>query len=88
MEQKNSADLTAPAPDDYHIGQKVIVAKRGPATVVTRVLPDIWAVEFIGLEGFGYVFADEMRPFAGSERQAPTAPTGPVMEPLRKTIAA
>ena len=88
MEQKNSNELTAPSPDDFKIGQRVIVAKRGPATVISRVLPQIWAVDFIGLEGFGYVFADEMK--ALSNETSETTPMTATVEdqPKVKILAA
>lgn len=85
MEQNSSNGIAARSPDDFDIGQRVIVAKRGPATVVSRVLPQIWAVEFIGLEGFGYVFADEMKAIS-AEPQETTEPARE--QPKMKILAA
>ncbi len=44
----------------FQIGQRVNVASRGRATISAKVLPGLWGVDFIDLEGFGYVFETEM----------------------------
>ena len=56
----HQASGTSVPPESFRIGQKVRVERRGRAEIAQQILPGLWAVNFLDLEGFGYVFEAEM----------------------------
>lgn len=55
--QSNPLQSTA---NGFSIGQCVRVRRRGRAKIAMQILPGIWGVDFLDLDGFGYVFEAEM----------------------------
>jgi len=57
--RKQSASPAKPA-SAFCIGQCVRVATRGRARIAMQILPGLWGVSFLDLDGYGYVFEAEM----------------------------
>ena len=60
LDSKRQSRRARPAKMGFSIGQYVRIARRGRAKIAMQIMPGIWGVDFLDLDGFGYVFEAEM----------------------------